>query len=213
MDRDEFDEPQEKSRPRVKLTLEEFEEANPDIAVWWTGSDFDFAINLREYVRKNGKLTDRQFAAAMKCAKNFADSKAAQEHAATNAQSVNIASIEQAFRKAQRNKIQKPKVRLLIGDDTFVLHLAPLHSRNAGAIYVSWEEMYLGKIKDGKFIRSRECGDAFEKMILEVCNNPEQAAVAYGRRFGTCSCCGRELTNALSIELGIGPICRSNFFG
>lgn len=36
-------------------------------------------------------------------------------------------------------------------------------------------------------------------------------AAEYGRRTGVCACCGRDLTNKESIELGIGPICRGNF--
>lgn len=36
-------------------------------------------------------------------------------------------------------------------------------------------------------------------------------AVAFGKQFGFCCVCGRLLTNALSIELGIGPICRGYF--
>ena len=33
-----------------------------------------------------------------------------------------------------------------------------------------------------------------------------------GQETGTCSCCGRTLTNELSISLGIGPICREGWF-
>jgi hypothetical protein len=35
--------------------------------------------------------------------------------------------------------------------------------------------------------------------------------VAYGRATGSCSCCGRELTDPVSIEAGIGPICAGRF--
>jgi hypothetical protein len=35
--------------------------------------------------------------------------------------------------------------------------------------------------------------------------------VAYGKRTGACSCCGRELTNGESIDRGIGPICAEKY--
>lgn len=39
-----------------------------------------------------------------------------------------------------------------------------------------------------------------------------EQAQEFGLRFGICMCCGRTLTNPESIELGIGPICRSKHF-
>jgi len=36
-------------------------------------------------------------------------------------------------------------------------------------------------------------------------------AKAFGRRTGTCCCCGRTLTKAISIEQGIGPVCADKF--
>jgi hypothetical protein len=36
-------------------------------------------------------------------------------------------------------------------------------------------------------------------------------AAEFGKLYGICCSCGRTLTNELSIELGIGPICREKF--
>ena len=49
------------------------------------------------------------------------------------------------------------------------------------------------------------------KRVQSVADDPYAAAQLYGQQTGSCSCCGRELTNSLSIELGIGPICREKF--
>jgi len=43
------------------------------------------------------------------------------------------------------------------------------------------------------------------KRILR--SGPGDAAVLYGQRIGRCSQCGRRLTNRLSRELAIGPVC------
>jgi hypothetical protein len=210
---DEFSEPQETAKPRGKTTLEQFEEANPILAAWWTGSTFDFAISLREFVQRMGYLTGPQMAAGMKCAEKFLAVRAERKISELNAPAIDIHHIVDAFNRAKEGFL-RPKMRLLNGEDVFVFSLAPDTGRNAGAIYVVGEEdVYLGKIQDGKFYRSRNCSDHDEKSVLEACEHPEQSAVAYGQKFGTCSCCGKTLTNALSISLGIGPICRSNFFG
>jgi len=49
------------------------------------------------------------------------------------------------------------------------------------------------------------------KRVQSVATDPYAAAKLYGQNTGTCSCCARELTNPLSIELGIGPVCREKF--
>lgn len=40
-----------------------------------------------------------------------------------------------------------------------------------------------------------------------------EAAIRYGMEIGSCSNCGRRLTNRISRELGIGPVCGGRMFG
>lgn len=40
-----------------------------------------------------------------------------------------------------------------------------------------------------------------------------EEAIKFGLDFGICACCGRVLSNPESIAAGIGPICRSKYFG
>lgn len=47
-------------------------------------------------------------------------------------------------------------------------------------------------------------------MIKLIAQDPEAASKAFGLEFGRCGVCGRGLTNDVSRELGIGPICRQN---
>ena len=47
--------------------------------------------------------------------------------------------------------------------------------------------------------------------VQSAAADPLAAARLYGKKTGQCSCCGRELTNKASIEMGIGPICREKF--
>lgn len=46
---------------------------------------------------------------------------------------------------------------------------------------------------------------AADKLTIEV-------AQQYGKTYGICCCCGATLTDAKSVEAGIGPICAKNNF-
>lgn len=125
-----------------------------------------------------------------------------------------LEKIEQAFRSALEAQIKYPKLRL----DTFVFSPAK-SGKNAGSIYVkhasevdrNGDKRYLGRITDGRFVRSHGCTPDEEKRIIEAAMDPQAAAKAYGRREGRCSMCGRPLTNGESIDMAMGPICAGRF--
>ena len=122
---------------------------------------------------------------------------------------IDVGAIEVSFAAAMGNGIKSPKLRL--GD--FVFSRAPDTGVNAGSIYVKTSRFkdYMGKVTDGRFLKSRGCDDETASRIIEIASDPHAAAKAYGMKTGNCSCCGRELTNGLSIKLGIGPICRDKY--
>lgn len=58
----------------------------------------------------------------------------------------------------------------------------------------------------------------FQKTIIGVLKKIKaygirRAAIRYGMEIGSCSNCGRRLTNRISRELGIGPVCGGRMFG
>jgi hypothetical protein len=53
--------------------------------------------------------------------------------------------------------------------------------------------------------------DAIRKLTVDELLTAEQAA-EFGHRMGFCGCCGRELENAISVELGIGPVCIRKYY-
>lgn len=177
-------------------------------------TSFDFAKSMMEALTKYGYLTERQLAAVRSCiAKQIARDEAREAEKLQReqaAQVVNIQPIIEAFAKATSNGVKRPIMRF----EKFRFSLAPATGANAGAIYVKardGNDTYLGKIVEGKFLTRRECSPEMEKLIVETCANPAEAAIAYGRTSGECSICGRELTNKESIALGIGPICAGNY--
>jgi hypothetical protein len=213
----------ESKERRAQAAFDAFEAEHPIIAAWWTGSTFPFAVLLREACMKYGKLTEGadgnggQLAAAYKCAHKFNEAKKAREVQTAAAPTIDISGLERAFVTAQKNGLQRVKLRLLGNDIPLLFQPANEHAKpeNRGAVYVKNAESgeYLGKIKDGKFVKSRACSQEEYEAVIEACKAPEEAAVAFGRLTGNCSCCGRTLSNKLSVELGIGPICRGKFFG
>ena len=120
---------------------------------------------------------------------------------------LDVSAIATAFAAARGAGIKSPKLRL----DTFVFSRAPDTGHNAGAIYVKQDGEYLGKVTDGLFRPTLACEPATKARVIAVASDPHNAAKAYGAKTGSCSCCGRELTNGESIALGIGPICRDKF--
>jgi len=124
-----------------------------------------------------------------------------------NDPAIDVSKIEIAFATAHKNGVKTPKLRL----GAFMFSRAPDHGKNAGSVYVKQGSEYLGKVTAGKFLATRGCGDDRQAQVIEAAANPDAAAKAYGFRTGSCSCCGRELTNAESIRLGIGPICAEKY--
>ena len=209
-------------RANAQVTnLERFEQANPAIAAWWNGTDFAFAQAMKVAAMKYGDLTERQMDSCLRCVES-AKAYAAKQleraeqaaQVATAAPTIEVSAVDAALERGRDKGIRKPIMRLA-GENgaAFVFSLAWSEGVNAGAVYVNGPHReYYGKIVAGKFIKGRDCSDDTEAGVIGVCANPETSAIAYGRQFGICSCCGRELTNKLSISLGIGPICRSKFF-
>jgi hypothetical protein len=167
-----------------------------------------FIASLLEQVAERGSLSENQIAAAYRSIEKAAlkDAERAAERTAPKPV-VDLSPIHALFATAQDNGIKRPKVRL----DGMQLSLAPATGKNAGAIYVKDGEAYLGKVQGTQFSASREAPADTAAKLQELASNPLAAAVAYGRKTGSCSCCGRELTDPQSIAAGIGPICASHY--
>jgi hypothetical protein len=118
---------------------------------------------------------------------------------------VDLSRIRGMFEAAVSNGHQKPVYRA----EGLKISLAPATGRNAGALYVVEIEndAYQGKVDGVEFKAVREASGGTLSALHRIAENPMEAAVRYGQKTGKCSCCGRKLTNKVSIEMGIGPIC------
>jgi hypothetical protein len=197
-------------RKSDKLTakVKDFTEKNPEVVSWIHGrlDRSTFATSLSAQLLQRGFLTDNQVAAVMRMIE--ADKERAKQVAqsVSTAKSVDVSGIEGLFKKAQ---VQKPVLRL----DAFKFKPAPDTGKYPGAVYVTDANTseYLGRIHEGKFIKTRSATPEIEQRILEAAASPQEAAVKYGKMTERCSVCGHKLDNPESVERGIGPVCAEKF--
>lgn len=170
----------------------------------------DFARDILGNIHRGFYVSDRALAAvATMIAKIEATRAAKAVAAAANTKEVDLNRIREMFDAAVSNGAKKPVYRA----EGLKISLAPANGRNAGALYVVVieDDAYQGKIEGTAYKAVREAAAGTYDALLRIAADPMKAAVDFGRATGRCSCCGKELTNELSIELGIGPICRSKW--
>jgi hypothetical protein len=168
---------------------------------------FAFAASMLAALEKWGALTANQLAASERCLAGRTRAQAERQIREETAPAVDCSKIEAAFAAAKASGLRKLRLDL----DVFRFKPAKESGRNAGSIYVTEGETYLGRITNGRFVCTRECGEDRETRVVFVAGDPEAAAVAHGKSTSRCSCCGLELTDPVSIERGIGPICASRY--
>lgn len=201
-------------RNRIESTIAAFDETNPGLrdrmgvhAVWST-----FIAEMRGRLLEGKSLSDNQIAAVVRTV-DKADAARATKQAerdeakAAKSGAVDLARVEELFDTARKNGLKKLKFRTAACD----LSPAPEHGRNAGSLYVTKRGEYFGKITAGKFFATREAPAGTLEALQALAADPMAVGVAYGRETGKCCACGRELTDPVSVERGIGPICESNW--
>jgi hypothetical protein len=191
--------------------LAAFNAEHPGVRDWLVerAPRWDFAASLLSGLDKFGSLTDNQLRTVNSMMLKDAMRAAEGAKREVEAPAADVSKIEQAFEKARNRGVRVPKVRL----GTFKFKPAPAAGNNPGAVYVTStdEGAYLGKVLNGRFLKSRECDDATAADVIKAAADPLAAAIAYGKQFGECAICARELTDPVSIERGIGPICAGKF--
>ena len=186
---------------------DQFAQDKPNLAAYLLDvrSWNDFAASLVYSINKYGSLTERQLASLLKMHDKHL---ARQKEQAKPAEKVDLSRVSDLFATAFGSQIKHPKFRC--GD------LVLLPSKKDDRIFVKegprYEDTYFGSVNgDGSFRPARGCPDWVLPRLKTLAADPLKDAQAYGQKTGNCSCCGRQLTNADSIALGIGPICKGRW--
>lgn len=176
---------------------EKFSQNYPQEAKFLESDASDFAQSLKDHVRRIGSLTPNMLDAVRSSVKRASEQ--------SEIDSISFNRVIELFNTA-KEKLKKPRIRI----GGMMLSLAPAHGVNAGHIYLKSGDTYLGKITpQGRLLATRALlrDDEIKGNLKGLNEDPLAQAVAYGRETGACACCGRELTDKKSVEMGIGPIC------
>lgn len=170
----------------------------------------DFARSMVEQHQEGRAWSEKQVTAALSMIDKIENRReqlaVEREQQAT---ALDLSPINKMFTHAQENGYKRPVYRA----EGLTISLAPINGANVGALYVKdfQTKEYIGKVKDGKFYGAAAATDAYREALLAIAIDPRAAAIRFGQQTGSCSCCGRTLTNKTSIDLGIGPICASKW--
>lgn len=164
----------------------------------------DFARKMIDVSIQWGKLSDGQTAAIERSMAKQAERRAAK--AAAPKQEVDVSRILAMFETAKASGLKRLGFRAL---DIEIKAAAP--GRNEGTLWVTANGEFQGGVKGGKFNPTFNCSETTKRRLTEVAADPLGQAKLFGVQTGKCSCCGRELTDPVSIANGIGPICEEKW--
>jgi hypothetical protein len=196
----------EKKASNIADTISAFKEENPGLYEFLGNATWSaFLSDMKRQLDSGKDLTERQLIAVR-------NSKAKQDERDAaridNAPVVELSTIHAMFDKARESGLKKLAYRA----EGLVLTPAPSTGRNAGSIYVKTKSGdYLGRVTGDKFFAISTAPASIAEALETIARNPAEAATAYGKRTGECSCCGRTLTDPESISAGIGPICATKW--
>lgn len=175
-----------------------------DVQQWLRENDISsqFARSLTDQFSAKGFLTEGQVNGVRKCI-----ARAAQPRA-TESEVSQAEELKASLERAKASGLKYPRLRFA----GFAFTLAGERSKNPGAVYVkSAHGEYLGKVVGNRFSAGYGVSAEIREQAEQVLRDPKSAAVAYGKEYGICSCCGRDLTDPVSVERGIGPICADRY--
>lgn len=161
----------------------------------------------QDLARKWNKLSASQYAWAHKLAQDTVKVAPVKSNEPSQFEAL-FAAFEAAKSKgAKRLTLRFEGVSIKPNRDNTVLWVTSQSETEMGEYGL--KPKYLGKVTPAGC--DSRLGDDVKAIIMGAANDPLSAAIKYGKVSGSCSCCGRELTDPKSIEAGIGPICATKF--
>jgi hypothetical protein len=118
-----------------------------------------------------------------------------------------------AFIDRAKAHLKFPKLRFLSStNQEITLSVAGAQSNYPGTIQVKVAGEWIGRVDETGSATRRLAENADLVATLQVIAlDPAAAAKKYAQLFGSCSFCGKELTDAGSVELGYGAICARHY--
>jgi hypothetical protein len=174
-------------------------------------NDLGFATSLLSGFDKYGSFTDRQRPHVERIVKNTAARMSFHAQAPSAPEKPATTTCPNICAKVSLN-----------GFSRFTVGQLALSLKNDGSlIWVKWDGRLVGLIdcasteyrRSMRYVTSPVAHLAARNTLDAIEKDPLAAARENGIKTGRCSCCGRPLTDPVSIGYGIGPICRERGFG
>lgn len=128
--------------------------------------------------------------------------------------------VEAILNRIAADSTERPAIRLLTASAALAHLTLWTTGKNAGSVTVDLDGAWLGLIKDGVWSPSPvvralpdEAKRDLEALFQDLKADPEKVCADFGRKIGRCSVCGRRLSRAESVTLGMGAECRKRAFG
>ena len=164
-----------------------------------------FVTKMAFVYGKNGYLTEKQTEVLKKILRDTVANKVR----AKNQGSISVDKIRELFSTPLENGLKYPK--FTVGDITLSLPTENSASYNKDAIYVRHEDVYVGKIMDGKFMPTNRCHASVSDKLMAIAKDPRGEAVGHGHLHGNCSMCRKRLSDDRSMKVGYGQTCAKNW--
>lgn len=125
---------------------------------------------------------------------------------------VDLAGIRKMF-DAAVSHLKHPKVRLQADDGTpVVIGMAGPSSKYPGQLMVTdggpyMNNRWFGRVDGASFHSARACTDTVRGLLTSLSTDPAAIVARHGKLTGCCALCGKQLSDAESIERGVGPVC------
>jgi len=123
-----------------------------------------------------------------------------------------LCSFDMAMSSGVRHPTLRLAVFLFVYKQSEVTGQSSIHVLDTEHIGLDDAFLFLGKIRPCELITSRDCSVERRREIVQACSDPLNSAIEYGHRTGTCSACGKPLTDKKSIKQGIHISCANKWF-
>lgn len=180
--------------PKTGETIESAFDTDPKAADFLRGTKGDFPKSLVGHVDRGRSLSPSQKYWLHKLATDKKDN---------TEDGYNIENIIVSFKTAGINGLEYPQLHF---------KTEAFNVRINSELKVFVDGKYYGTLEHPNtftFIGKKQ--DAVNALLKLLCTDPEKTCRVMGLQTGICCCCGAKLTNAESVELGIGPICRGRW--
>ena len=210
----------------------DFAERNQQESTWIIRSAprFEFAANMKLAVMTYGDLTEKQMEAVRRGVVRHAEWEAAKQQKSDNSTVAPVAAPSKGYVNIKASfdaLLQKGvrKAQMTVGEVN--LSLAPLSGKNPGQVYVKDQGNYVGKIVNGSFYPRGAVAADLVSRLDKIEADPRGAVIEHARvtaeriaaarlqgdkQFSLpCGCCGKTLTDPVSVNRGIGPVCAAKW--